>query len=443
MTTRQNPSGSAKENRAVQALRTVIAFLLRNWPYKLLALAVATAIWATLITQDPTLTREKVLSDVTISVTGSDAMKRNGFIVTSDLSESLSGFTLRVDVPQGQYQAVTASTYNPRIELARVSEAGEQELRVAASSTATNGQVTEISPSTVKVTVERYITRSRIPVTVVMVGDMPEGWYAAAASADPPTVAVSGPESLVSSISRCEAYLDLSSLPAREGKIKNAVELVLMDSSGNAVNADNLEVTNEGVLIDTVNLEQQVYPTRAFAVVTDGLVTGTPASGYEVKSVSVDPANIRAAGTLASLEELEALYSEATVDVTGRSETFTRQIRVTRPTELAWISQGTVTATVKIGEITGSRSFQNLRVRTVGLPTGTKATLSEQSVRVTVKGAENELNKLRSNRITLTCDLSGLESGTHTVPVLADLGLDEVTSLEVEVVPASLDVTIQ
>ena len=440
---KQNPAGKGGESRAQLVLRTVKDLLLRNWIYKVLALVIATVIWAPLITQDPSLTREKVIPDTTISVTGAEAMKRNGFVVTSDISESLTGFTLRAEVPQGQYQNVTASSYNPRIELARVSEAGEQELRVVTSSSSANGSVIEVVPATVKVKVERYITRYRIPVTVVMMGEMQEGWYAAAASADPPTVAVSGPESIVSTIARCEAYLDLTTLPAREGKIRNAVELVLVDGNGNPVDITNVETTNEGVLIDTVSLEQQVYPTRTFAIDTDGMVTGTPAAGYEVKSVSVDPAAIRAAGTLASLEELQALYSEATVDVSGRSETFTRQVRVTRPTELAWISQGTVTVTVEIGEISGTRSFQNLNVRTAGLPAGTRATLSEKTAQVIVSGTENALNKLRAGRISLICDLSGLESGTHTVPIRVDLGLDEVTSLETEVIPASVDVTIQ
>ena len=43
-----------------------------NWPWKLLALFLALCLWAGLITQDPTLTRERVFTDVTVSVVGAD-----------------------------------------------------------------------------------------------------------------------------------------------------------------------------------------------------------------------------------------------------------------------------------------------------------------------------------------------------------------------------------
>lgn len=41
-----------------------------NWPWKLLSLFLAVCLWAGLITQDATLTRERVFSDVPVSVSG-------------------------------------------------------------------------------------------------------------------------------------------------------------------------------------------------------------------------------------------------------------------------------------------------------------------------------------------------------------------------------------
>lgn len=85
-----------------------------NWPWKLLALFLALCLWAGLITQDPTLTRERVFTDVTVSVVGADTLRRNsGLIVLSGLEDENLTARLRVDVPQREYNTVTASNYNP------------------------------------------------------------------------------------------------------------------------------------------------------------------------------------------------------------------------------------------------------------------------------------------------------------------------------------------
>ena len=84
--------------------------LYHNWPWKLLALFLAVCLWAGLISQDATLTRERVFNDVAISVTGADSLRRNsGLIVLSGLEEDALSVRLHVNVPQREYNSVSAS----------------------------------------------------------------------------------------------------------------------------------------------------------------------------------------------------------------------------------------------------------------------------------------------------------------------------------------------
>jgi hypothetical protein len=46
-----------------------------------------------------------------------------------------------------------------------------------------------------------------------------------------------------------------------------------------------LQVTSESVLLDSVIVEQMVYTKRTVEMSQLGLVTGTPAEGYEIKGV--------------------------------------------------------------------------------------------------------------------------------------------------------------
>jgi hypothetical protein len=111
--------------------------LSHNLLWKLLALVLAVSLWAGLITQDPTLTRERVFTDVPVSVTGSDTLRRNGFIVLSGVEDDSALVRLRVEVPQREYNSVTTSNYNPRVDLSKITETGEQTLKISTTSTTT------------------------------------------------------------------------------------------------------------------------------------------------------------------------------------------------------------------------------------------------------------------------------------------------------------------
>ena len=415
------PAKAAKEQQKAsgafsEMLLRLGAMLLKNWPVKLLALVLAVILWAALITQDPTLTREKVFTDVPLSVNGADVMKRSGYVVVSDMS-SLPTVTLRANVPQLQYNDAAASAYNARVDLTRIREAGIQTVKLSVNNSAMYGSVIDIYPDTVEIEVQEYITRYRIPVSLVTTGTLPRGYYAASATLDPPLVAVSGPRSLVESVYRAEATLDLSALPRRDGVIRSAVPFKLYTSSGAEIDASLLEVTSESVLLDSVIVEQTLYPTRELNVESLGLVRGTPADGYEVRSVTVTPASITAAGRAENLSLLDDLYADTTVDVNGVNASFTCQVKVRKPSELTWLSTDSVTVAVEIAPIQTEKTFSDLSVSLRNTPAGMSAKAAPTRASITITGEKNWLNTLRSASINLFCDLTGLEAGTHSVPV--------------------------
>ena len=423
-------------------LSIILRLLKKNWGFKLLALCISVVMWSGLITQDPTLTREKVFNDVKISVAGSDAIKRNGMIVVTDLDEILGDAQLRVQVPQMQYGNATASIYNVRVDLSRVSTTGVQDIKVLTTNSATYGTVSEVWPATVQIEVEDYITRYRIPVNVNTVGQVHEGFYAGIAQPDPPMVAVSGPKSLVDRIVQAEAVLKLDSLPKREGTVRTTTEFHLLDEAGNYVESDQLSVTSESVLLDSVVVEQTLYSTKELAMSTLGLTTGQPADGYEIKSVSCTPEVVRAAGRAVNLDLLDTLYVNSAVDVTGATESFQKQIKVRRPTELIYLSADTVTVEVEIGPIIQKKGFTDQKVSIVGLGKGLQAKPSTSGVSMFITGPKLWIQGLRSYHITLQCDVSGLGAGEHTVPILYSIQNDDGQNYSVEIGPANMQITI-
>ncbi len=439
----QSPSENKQDRVTVgEILNHLWHVTKKNWGFKLLALLIAIALWAGLITQDPTLTREKIFTGVSVTVSGADTLKRNGFIVTSDLEDVLSGVQMKADVPQMQYQDATAANYNVRIDLSRIRETGTQRVRLSTTNSSTYGSVTEIVPESVEVTVEEYVTRYRIPVALQVIGEAPEGYYAATPNLDPPLVAVSGPKSLVDQIARAEAVLDLSTLPAREGLIRTTVPFTLLDSDGNVVESSLLEVTSESVLLDSVIVEQQLYPKRTLSLSGTGIITGTPADGYEVKSVTITPSVITVAGSSASLDLVDTIYPDASVSVAGAMASFTQQVKVRKTSEMSYISNDSVTVEVEIGPAITSRTLKNIRVSLTNVGSGLNAVLSTAQANVTITGPQLVVENLWNSSVTLTCDASGLTAGVYELPVSCTLSGDEDGECTVETDPAKVTVTL-
>ncbi|MBQ8200180.1 MAG: hypothetical protein IJZ74_00260 [Clostridia bacterium] len=441
----REPSRMQDMGAAVRAWCTrMLSTLVHNWSTKLLALILAVGLWAGLITQDPTLTRERHFTDVAVTVTGADTLKRNGYIVTSDLTEALADVNISVDVPQMQYANAQASNYNARIDLTRIRSAGTQEVKIMTTNSSTYGTVSSVTPATVLLEIDEYITRYRIPVSVVMVGEAPVGYYADTPSLDPPTIAISGPKTLVDQIVRAEAVVELANLPTREGTVRKAVPYTLMDENNNVIQSDLLQVTSESVLLDSIIVEQKVYSQRSIDLADMGLVRGTPAAGYEIKAVYITPASVTAAGRKSVLDAINLLYADSYIDVTDQKESVTKSMRIRQPVTLEYVSTNEITVAVEIGPIIQTEAFENIPVQVKNLADGLYAHVDATATSGTVllSGESLWMNTLYSRSFTLYCDATGLAAGTYELPLLCTIRQSEGRIFTYEIEPETVRVTI-
>ena len=333
------------------AVRLARHLFLHNGWLKLAALIISIVIWAGLVSQDNSLTRDKAFQNVSVSVTGTDTMRRNGFIVTSDLDEVLRDISCVAAVPQQQYENAEASAYNIRLDLSRVTTAGEQELKITSSASATYGRVTSITPATVTVNTEEYILRQRIPVTVSITGDAPEGWYLSSPYVSPSLISVSGPKSLVQTISRARVFLSPEQIDWEEGTMIVSSELALFNRNGDEVDRSLLEMTTDSVLIDSAVVEATVLPQKTFETAEYVTISGAPADGYEVKDIRIIPESVHVAARSEVLSQVNELMMENnTISLKNLEETTVFQLKVQKPSEDAVVSNETVTVTVEIAQ---------------------------------------------------------------------------------------------
>ena len=403
------PRGPFRElRRAISRVIGSRAFLVA------LSLLTAVVFWSILVASDGTLTRQKTFQNVSVSVTGEAALKSRGFIVTDDLDALISGVQMTVEVTQSNYARVSGTSYNPHIDLTQVTGEGENELNVAFSSQL-YGPVVSCEPSSVTVNVERYITR-RIPVVLETVGELSD-YYLDSAKTDPTMLSVSGPQSLVSRVSRAVATLDIGLLSGDRRSDRAAVGIRLQDVSGGEIASDLIEITNQTVLTSTVVVETEIVPVREVPLAVATLVSGTPAEGYEL--VEIVPA--QESMLVAADDEVLAAITELTTDqplsIEGATQDVTGSVRLRRPAGIENTMPYDVTVTARIQEKTVQRTLRQVQVEVDGLDDSLRATLSREKQTVQLTGLYTFIEGLSQSDVRLFVDVNGLGEGTHVVPV--------------------------
>lgn len=326
----------------------------RNWKLKLFSLLFAIVIWGALISEDASLTRAKTFTDVPVSVTGVEALQHNGLVVVSGLEE-LQPIRMRAAVPQKMYDTAVPSMYSVRVDVSRINSVGEQTIPIQTSSTFSHGAVEWLSANEVTVVVDEYITRRRIPVRLSATGQLPEGVYSAGVSADPAHVVISGPRSLVEKVSYVSASYNQAVISQTYGVQYSAAPFRLMSIDGTEIANKLISVTSENVLLDTLLVERTVYPMKEVPVNLTGITKGRVLDGYEITGITSDPEVIALAGNETDIAGINMLDLNATIDVTGLSETVIRALRVEKPAGAVYLGENAVYVTVSIHPIPGTQ----------------------------------------------------------------------------------------
>ena len=427
------PRGPFRElRRAISRILGSRAFLMA------LSLLTAVVFWSILVASDGTLTREKTFQNVAVSVTGESTLKSRGYIVMDDLDSLISGVKLTVEVTQSNYSRVSGTSYNPHIDLTQVTGEGENVLNVAFSSQL-YGPVVSCEPSSVRVNVERYITR-RVPVVLETSGGLP-GYYLDSAKTDPTMLSVSGPQSLVSQVARAVASIDVSLLSGERRSDRNSVQIRLQDAAGNTVESDLIEITNQTVLTDTVVVETELVPMREVPLEVESLVTGEPAEGYELLEVTVSQESLLIAAADEVLDAINVLTTDQPLSIEGATQDVTGTVRLRRPTGIENTVPYDVTVTARIGEMTAQRTLRQVQVEVDGLDDSLRATLSREKQTVQLTGPYTFINGLSQSDVRLFVDVNGLGEGTHVVPV--QISIDNAPEFACALSSPEITVTIR
>ena len=411
--------------------KKVWAVLSRNMGLKLLSLVFALLLWSYVVTNNPSITRNKTLTGLNAYITGQTTLNAYRLALESDPGSALNGITVMLEVPQAQYAYVSQDNVQVALDMTSVRSAGTQSVPLRASTT--YGRVLKTIPDSVTVTIEALDSRS-VPVNVALTGTDQENYWYNRSRVNPQQLTISGAASVVQSISQASVSVDVSGL--RESHTA-ALPYVLYDSDGNEISQTMLDCSASSI---TVGID--IYPTRELRVSdsVENVLTGQPADGYLVESITIQPDTVLVAAEQELLDGLDEMLVEP-IEVDGASQSFSRRVALIPLADIKYTSAEQVYVNVQIAEETTTLRISDVNLVFTGKADDLLLSWAREDFVVRATGPRSRVEALESQGLSATVDLSGLEAGSYTLPLTLSAGEYPDVSFELE--PATVSVVLE
>ena len=381
-----------------------------NLLLKIMSLLFAVILWSYVLSAvDPT--RERWVSDISVSYQNADELKANGFAISESLSEILETADVLVGVFQSEIQYLSEENVKAYIDLSTINSTGWQTIEITA--TTEYGQKVRVSPSEVELYIDEYVTRT-VPVNVEVTGSAADGYYAGTPEITPEVVSISGAKTDVLKVASALCTVDIDGLT--EG-FNKSIPVTLLDSDGAAVDESLFSGELPSVIVKLSVLAQKEVP-----VDVEGSIIGQDslAAGYEITSMTCDPASVTIVGEKDVIDTITSVPLVA-YSISGASADVTALLDYDLPEGVSVLESDKAQVEILIRETTAEHTYSNIPIDQKNLSSGLVATISQDVVDVTVIAGVSAVSALDKSDIVSYVDLEGLEPGTYSLDVLFEI----------------------
>jgi YbbR domain-containing protein len=381
-----------------RSLRRLGAFLVRNWPLKLAAFVVATLLYVGLVVSQDSAVVQGPIRIVTLNQPGG----------TQLINELRDVDEIRYVAPADAGR-LRIGDFRVTIDLSDVAPTGDPAtVNVSVQPLDPRVTVIDYRPRSVQVVLDELQTKT-VAVRVDE-GTVPTGIQVGDAVVDPTSVTITGPASAVRTVVEVVASVRIDPSGVNVDRMVNPTPT---DDQGHAVIGVNLDPTTIHVQIPLFTNRQS----RSLPVIPT--VTGTPAPGFRIGSVSTDPLVVSLVGNLDALAAL-AGADTAAVLVAGATSDVDVTVGLTLPTGVLPLGNGKIHVRVHIVPVTETRTYA-AGFRLDGRSPDLLYALSNDTTLLTLFGSVADLDRLASAPLVVGLDVSGLAPGTHKVSIVPSL----------------------
>lgn len=355
----------------------------------------------------------------------------DSLVVTSALPETVR---LRLLAPESSWAALSPSKFKASIDLSDLPP-GFHDVPVQVNGTDRYIEIIEQTPKIAGVNLETVQTIT-IPVQVDLLGSPALGYTTKPPAADPPSVAVTGPASLIDEASK--AIVEIFVRNSKE-TLENSHAVVIRDQKD-----QNLRglVTTPAEIQVTVPIEQR-FGYKDVSV--RARVQGQVARGYRVSNILVEPPTITVVGNPRGLAQIEGFVETAPINLNQATENIVRVVPLNLPNGVTTVSAeqekngpGGVQVTVEVTPIEDAITLPR-PITQQGIDPDYWWRASPSQADVFLSGPLSQIQALRASDVEVIVNLFGLEPGVYKL----EPAVFRPDNLRVDaILPDSVEITI-
>jgi YbbR domain-containing protein len=399
-----------------------MSWLLGNWHLKLAAIGLATVLYTGFV-YSGSFTEQPFPGLAIEAINQPDGVY--------PLTQSLGTVDVQYRLSSSARERVTDESFAVTVDLAAydMEQAPQlQSLPVRVAALQEGLEVLSFTPDTVPIALDRLATRSvRVEVRT---GDIPDGLAIGRPRTSHQQVVASGPQSQLGRVDRAIATVQIfeSGIDVRQPQ----ADLVPVDIDGRQVQSVELDPATIAVEIDVRAVETsktvQVRPR----------LTGSPADGFEVGAVTVEPSVVTIFGLPDVLQGVTEISTEP-LPIAGAAQNLTLEAALVLPEGARLASDATPPViSITIEQTLATRNFL-VGVTCEGTAEGFACLPQQSQLAVTLSGPATALAGLDPADLTPILDAAGLDPGQHQLT--ASFSLPDGVEL-VSVSPGTVTVTI-
>lgn len=369
--------------------------LVRNWPLKLGAIVLATLLYGGLVLSEQSRVFEGSVpidaldqsADVVL-LSDLGVVRRIRYFASADLDIRLDAASFRATVDLGDVDP----------------SAGSVSLAIHVEAVDPRVQILDFEPGRVVVDLDEVVTRV-VPIDVDR-GIVPPGLDVREAVLSTTEAVVRGPASVVRRIVAVVARVRIEPSGL---DVNRDVELIPVDSLDAALSPVDVEPATVRVRIAVFTDRE----TRSLPV--NPVVVGTPAAGWEVASIVVEPSVVTVEGDADELAPLVRLDTES-VSIAGASSEVSVDVGFDLPDGVLPLGAERATITVTLRQLSGTRTFE-VGIALIGARSDRTYGITVDRVLVTFGGVLSDLDRVDPRTLVATIDVTDLAPGTYELPV--------------------------
>lgn len=311
---------------------------------------------------------------------------------------------VRIEVAEDVWDTLTAADFRALVDLFGRQEGTHQAAVTVEALSGRGGlRIIQVIPDKVELVLKPLFSRA-VPVVVEISGNPASGYELGEPQPESETVTVSGPEELVGLVREAVARVDVTGLTR---DLQQAFRLRATDGRGQGV---------EGVVVEpaVINIRLPIRQKEFSRVLpVSPVLEGSPAEGYNVAGVSVDPPVVTVIGPLEAVSTLSLVRTKA-LDIGGAVSDVVTTVSLVLLPGISVAGSRDVQVTVRITPALGQAIFQ-VAPAIQNLGPDLRIANSLPPLTVTLSGELPTLRSLRPLDIIAVLDLDGLGAGTHTL----------------------------